>query len=192
MAKTMKSDEDRPNVTAETTAEHYRILAGTRRDMESARGAHRAAVKAAKKAGINTAALLEAMRLKREDDSDAVALYYRDLARYAAWINAPIGSQLGLFGDEAPVAQAVADTIEETDAYDVGLMAGRAGRNGTDNPYPPGSLMHQGWAQGWIGGQQQLANELRLAGKDEPAPKAPKVRGKRGNGATNPEDRPAA
>ncbi|MCC7348109.1 MAG: hypothetical protein IT538_11980 [Variibacter sp.] len=159
MARKM-TDDDRPNITPELVMEASRDLGGHRRDLESAQGAYRARVKHWKKAGINTAALIEAMRIKREDDPDAAVLYYRDLNRYAAWINAAPGTQLGLFlDDSAPQPSDAAGQQQAAwDAEDTGYRAGQAGRDLADCPYPAGSELAQQWSVGHAKGKAVLAD----------------------------------
>lgn len=155
-----KRDNDRPNVTPELVMEAGRDLGQHRRELESAQGAYRARVKHWKKQGVNTAALIEAMRIKREDDPDPAVLYYRDLNRYAAWINAVPGTQLGLFVDDTvpPPSDAAQQQQATWDAEDTGYRAGQAGHERADCPYPAGSALAQQWSVGHAKGSQVLAD----------------------------------
>lgn len=174
-----KRDNDRPNVTPELVMEAGRDLGQHRRELESAQGAYRARVKHWKKQGVNTAALIEAMRIKREDDHDPAVLYYRDLNRYAAWINAVPGTQLGLFVDDTvpPPSDAAQQQQATWDAEDTGYRAAQGGVPIDQCPYPVGSELAQVWSLGWNQGNK-VAADFQAGNPAEPVTRrGRKVRG---------------
>ncbi|MGH6967776.1 MAG: ribosome modulation factor [Stellaceae bacterium] len=73
-----------------------------RADHQTANATYRSALKAAKKDGVDTDAMVQALALA-EQDPDEAALTFRNLGNYLTWMNSPLGSQFRLDG-EAPDA----------------------------------------------------------------------------------------
>src|SRR5215469_4730275 len=82
------------NVTPETFMEHYEAVSATKAAVDDANSAHRHALKAAKRDGLDQAMLLRAMSYARMD-ADKRDSQFRDLGRYLTWLQVPIGTQLG-------------------------------------------------------------------------------------------------
>lgn len=164
--------------------EHYRECVRLKRDVEQAQGRYRSAVKRAKASGVDQAALIQAMSLVKQDTS-AVELHFRNVGRYLAWLESPIGTQGALFGvsdDQRPTEQAAGEHREWA-ASEAGYEAGKAGSDIAENPFPAGSPHASKWIEGWHSGQAYLAEQLGPDGK--------KAKGRKRKSG-NPEDRIAA
>lgn len=120
-------------------------------------------LKRLKSIGFNTKMLREAMKVRRQN-ADEVQTDYRDLGRYLQWMGSPVGTQFGLF-DEAKTE--VPSEHREWEARETGVFAGRAGNGSDTNPFPAGSALHQQWHQGWLKGQEAIAQEAWGGGKTE-------------------------
>ncbi len=163
---------------------HFRAVVAAKRALEEAQSAHQHALKKAKGAGINLDAF-KAVLKARKAEPEQVEQNLRDFARYARWLEMPIGTQPGLFGDDAPVPDDKATTEQrEWAADEAGYDAGRNGRNRGDCPFPLGTPFHARWDAGWIRGQAKLAEGLGPKKRGRP----PGKRGRSGNA----EDGPAA
>lgn len=172
-----------PNVTPETFLEFYRQAGIAKRDLERAQGEYRAVLKRAKKAGIDTKALIAVRAIATSDDPAAEEAHLNTLLRYARYLDLPLGTQLGLFDDAAPSAAARTEQAE-WDAEDYGYRAGRGGQNRDDNPHAAGTAAHVRWDEGWHKGQASIAQDMADG-------KPPRAKARRGR-AGNPEDRPVA
>lgn len=175
MAETLTTKPAASNVTPATFLEAYRELVQLKQEADAANGVYRSRLKKAKAAGLNTSAIVEAMRLKKQDP-DTATLYYRDLDRYMAWLKQPLGSQGALFAENAAdthVPGKASDEHVSWEAEDAGYQAGVMGRDKVSNPMPLTSPLFHKWEEGWLRGQRHI-----LAGmapkKDPNAPKPPK------------------
>lgn len=151
----------RDNLTPETYLEFYRQVREAKRKLTEAQSAHRHALKRAKAAGIDLAAMAEAIDITKRD-SDEVAQHMRTVARYAAWMGQPIGTQGALFDatDGNMPSQKAAAEQHEWAADEAGYDAGRAGRNRDDHPYEVGTPLHAAWDRGWMKGQAFIAEQM--------------------------------
>lgn len=182
-----KLDKDPSNVPSTTFLEFYRTTGTALREKETADGAYRAAMKAAKKAGIDTAMLTRARQIATSDDVQHELHGLYTLIRYLKYLRVPIGQQLEMeLGSDmpkvdGPSAEALKQDLWE--AEDTGFRAGRNGGNRDDNPFPQGSEPHVKWDTGYLAGQKSIAQDMADG-------KPPRARGKKGaNG--HAEDRPA-
>lgn len=173
------------NLAPDTFLQHYRAVVAAKRALEEAQSAHMHALKKAKGAGINMDSF-KALLKARKEEPEQVEQNLRDFARYARWLEMPIGTQPGLFGDDAPpVDDRAAAEQREWAAEEAGYEAGRNGRNRGDCPFPAGSPFHARWDAGWIRGQAKIAEGLGPKKRGRPPG------GKRGRGR-NAEDGPGA
>lgn len=152
---------DKPNLSPEAFLEHYRAVAGKKRELEAAQGAYRASLKAAKKAGVNQAQMIAAMQIKTNADEADVAMGFRDLGRYLRYLNVPLGTQFAMFDDQAadvpPEAQAKQD---EWETHEAGYRAAQHGVDAADCPFPAGSEAAQVWSLGHKEGAKVVADVL--------------------------------
>lgn len=168
--------------TPEQFLEHYRAVVAAKRALEEAQSVHQHAMKRAKNAGINLDSF-KAVIKARKVEPEVVEQNMRDFARYARWLEMPIGHQPGLFGDDAPpVDDKAAAEQREWAAEEAGFEAGRNGRNRSDCPYELGTPFHQRWDSGWLRGQAKIAEGLGPKKRGRP----PGKRGKRGNAEDGP------
>lgn len=159
MAAQTQTEATKSNLTPETFLEHYRAVSRARMELTEAQAKVRNAMKRAKGAGIATAQLSAAISLTKID-KEKRDIEFRDLARYMAWLQMPIGTQPELFaGAEMPTQKAAAEHTE-FEAEQRGYQDGKAGGAGDNAPYPLGSPLHQKWYEGWSRGQAFIANEM--------------------------------
>lgn len=167
----MEEDEtmpDIPNVTPAELLKHVRLIGNAQREYDEAhvaakskQGVYRAAYKAAKKAGIDEAALKDAIRIHTRSDEATESLYFRNLGRYLNYMNSPLGKQFGLFDDGAStVPSGARKEHEEWEAHDQGYRAAQAGTPIDQNPHPPGSEVAQVWSMGWKKGEGVVKDVL--------------------------------
>lgn len=159
---------DIPNVTPAEFLKHVRIIGDAQREYDEAHdlakskhGVYRAALKAAKKSGIDEDALKDAIRIHTRSDEATESLYFRNLGRYLNYMNSPLGKQFGLFDDGAGEVPADARTKhEEWEANNQGYRAAQAGTPIDQNPWPPGSELAQVWSLGWKRGKKVVDDVL--------------------------------
>lgn len=162
VAKKLQSSDS--NIADAVVQKFIREVSGAREALETANGAYRATLKAAKGAGINQKQLLAAMADARRDP-DQVAIDDRDHARYRALLNMPV-HQMELFGgggDQAPDQPSLVDG-EPTDhqlweATEAGKTAGRTGGDVGANPHENAGL-NAAWARGFKAGLSAIAREM--------------------------------
>lgn len=178
------------NVTPDTVLEHRKALGETKRALEAAQAAHRLAVKRAKNDGVDTKALLAAMKIARSDDQDAELATLGRTARYLHYMGVEVGTQLGLVPglEDGPSEKASAQQ-SEWDAGDAGYRAGRDGGKREENPHAEGTPLFVAWDRGWLNGQSSIARDM-ADGKEPREPKKcgrpPKARGAEANGHAEP------
>lgn len=98
MAERVRDRAQQSNVTPETFLEHFNTLAATKGAIDDANSAHRAAVKAAKSVGLDTAAVLQTLK-ESKWDKEKRASRFKNLTTYRLWLEAKPGTQW-----EMPVA----------------------------------------------------------------------------------------
>lgn len=119
---------------------------------KQARGEFRSAFKTAKADGCNIDAMKEAHRLSKLDQLEVVQ-DFRDLGRILRIMEAPIGTQFGLFPEvELP---------KPVNAVLAGQHAGKNGEPRVNNPHPPGTPEYEQWDGGWLEKQAAIAEEMR-------------------------------
>ena len=155
------------NVPADAFLRHYREIRSLKDAVKDATAAVARAKKAAKAGGINLGAfkLLEHLA---ELDTDEAELELRDLARYAKWIDLPIGMQGDFFGQpEAEAADAkTAQEQREWQAGEDGMQAGKTGTERQPNPFDAGSAEFAAWDRSWLKGHKVwLAGQKKIAGE---------------------------
>jgi hypothetical protein len=162
VAKKLQSSDG--NVPDAVIQKFIREVSGAREALDTANGEYRAALKAAKGAGINQKQLLAAMADARRDPGQ-VAIDDRDHARYRALLHMPV-HQMELFGgggDDAPKEASLVNG-EPTDhqlweATEAGKTAGKTGGDVNANPHEH-PAMHAAWARGFKAGLSAIAREM--------------------------------
>jgi uncharacterized protein (UPF0335 family) len=183
MARKLKDDAAKSNLSPDTFLEYVRELGAARTEKESASGKYRSVLKRAKSAGINTAMMLRALEEKRQDDQPR-EMNDLDLARYRAWLGVPIGTQAALDFEE-PSDEARAKQTEH-EAGEAGLAAGKAGHPREGNPHTTASPNWAAWDRAWVAGQETLIDKLSRGEAPEPKTNGA-TRGRRGRGAESGE-----
>lgn len=159
------------NCTDETKREFYRKALMAKIALEAAQataktknGEYRNVLKDAKKAGVNTKAIAEALAA-RFTDQDVLVIELReqlkmlDLGGVVPNIVERILNRLDI---EQPTNNERAQ-MDSDRAYDAGVFAGREGRPRDENEFPPGSELHVVFDRGWLVGQAAIAGEMAPA-----------------------------
>lgn len=144
------------NVTDEIIAHHLKLILPLKANLDKAReaqqtanGAYRAALKAAKGDNIQPDAITDAIKLK-EGDSGEIRLKSELTRRVLKVLGSPMADlfaeQMDLFADKAP-AVPEGDTLDACHAQ--GEEACRAGQTANANPYPAGSEQWKAWDTGF-------------------------------------------
>lgn len=154
----------------------------TRDALKSLVGQRRSQVKAAKKAGVPTDALLRAIA-QRNKDQDEIIRDEREWVRMRALLNMPI-DQIELFPNDLSFRAVDDEERNEQLVFGAEQMGYAGGKNGhliDNNPFHQSAESEQfsAWVSGWHRGQAHLAKGLNQ----------PTARGRRGN--DNAEDRAA-
>lgn len=108
--------------------------------VSQARGVHRAAIKAAKNAGLDPDAIALVKNWKKQEPGE-VASVMEKAVRYATVMNLPVGTQLSMFGEAAQKAT-------ET-PYNAGRFAAANREPVGNNPHTTGSEPWQQWDKGF-------------------------------------------
>lgn len=143
-----KADTNAPAVLDQATYEHHvDQLVGAQlrledklRECASERGVLANAKKAAKKAGVPVDAVMKALALKKRPAGEVVS-EYRDIGRALKYLEAPLGTQWGLFND--------VETVDVMDADAAGYHAGKNNEPASNNPHQAGTEEHANWTGGW-------------------------------------------
>jgi ribosome modulation factor len=156
----MSLDQSGSNTaTNDSAADWMRQYRVQKRLCEEANGVLRSLIKRAKSDGINTKAMIEAVKASKLDP-EVVAADLRDQIRYMGIIHVPM-TQASLFDDyNVEVSTQTAHADDLWDADDNGYRAGRHGARIEDCPYDPGTELHVHWLQAWHKGQAAIAREL--------------------------------
>ena len=170
------------NVSDATLQKHIRAISGLKQTLESAQGDYRAALKSAKRDGVNTGQLIAAMGAKKRELED-VQSDLRQYVRYLGLLNMPV-VQLDLFhaggpnGSTAPAPQSDDDEDKGSEtaepfarddedgedartehaiwqAGEAGQKAGGLGLAMSANPHDAG-MLRDAWEQGWHKGAATL------------------------------------
>lgn len=149
------------NVPNETILFYTHELSRTRRKQDEASSAHRLMIKRAKSDGVPTDAILESIALSRLDPEDRMKRMI-DRIRVMTVRYPDTAPQFGTLFDrlDARVSDKMRMTDTLFDAETRGYLAGKAAVAVDDNPYEPGSELHQTWRNFW--GQGQAANAASL------------------------------
>lgn len=116
------------------------------------KGRYRAILKAAKKEGVDTDAVIEAREWEKDDPAER-ARRLRYIGRVLAYDKSPLATQMDLFQNIV-----VPDPLA---ARSEGLAAGKNAEPAENNPYTPGGEEFEAWAEGWAAGQEANQNALR-------------------------------
>lgn len=159
MAKRMtEGDNGKPVADRETELNYMRKLDNAQNDIDTYVAIKRNIVKAAQKAGVNTA-MIEKSRTAKSLNLPDVIQNEKDYIRYCAMRNMPI-TQVELFGEKSQ-EEVNADQRSQDertwDAGQAGYAAGKAGRPIEDNPHLQGSEEFAEWRSQWNRGQEHLA-----------------------------------
>lgn len=144
---------------------------------KSKQGAFRSYLKAAGKLGVDTDAIVEQLKIRFNDpDLELIKLRERIKMMELSGFLPGIMDQLMDRYDVQEATHAEEEESQVLIAYDRGHLAGRKGHIRDNNPYPPGSLGHVKWIDGWNGGQKAIAEEMAYGedGRPVPPPEKPK------------------
>lgn len=148
---------------------HYSTILGLMDKAKTASGKVGDAKKKAKEAGIDVAALMAVMTLKRMDPID-LAGYLKEQARMMQALDMPI--QLGLYESDFK-------NVGEQ-AYSFGFSDGKAARSMNTKLYKEGQPGYEDYARGWRAGQAENQKGIKAPEKaEETPPPAPKGGGGR-------------
>lgn len=145
------------NVTDETRRSFLQKAISAKQDAETYHAIYTNVLKQAKKAGLNTKAMVHAMGDKKRDVADVIT-DIRDHVRMLACLNMPV-TQEEMFptaGPAAPEASGAAGDDAAWYASQAGYDAGRAGRKIDECPHTPGAEEDAAWRKGWHRGQEHL------------------------------------
>lgn len=147
--KVTRSD-NRPGVDMDEVYDrHLKIIERTQNVLLKAQAANRAAFSQAKADGCDVDAIKRARKM-HEEDHGAVLISYSETARCLRLLKSPLYEQLDMFA-------ALEGAGAKINAASDGLMAGRNGKNRTDNPFTPGSDEFAQWDSNWLDGQKEIA-----------------------------------
>lgn len=127
-------------------------------------GSYRSILGAAKKAGVNTAALTHALNVRFLDPDD-VLRDERDKLKMLDLSGFLPGIREKLLGRGLEVEEATTNEAHETAmiiAVDRGTAAGAKGASRDANPYRAGTEYHVQWTEGWLAGQRAIADEMEV------------------------------
>lgn len=150
------------NVSAELVAAYGIEVGKARRELDEASGRHRAVLKRAKAAGVDTKTLIEVLGMKRQDE-DAVRLDMRTRLRYAAILAPGIPlKQSDLFDNlpSKPLNQKAAGAQLEWEAEQKGYDTGLNGGGLEDAVYAKGTPAFVAFARGYERGQAVIAERM--------------------------------
>ncbi len=178
-----KPRPDGANLSRATFLEIFDDAHNAKIAMDSARGKYQAIFKKAETLGINRAALSRALK-ESARERDKREIDHRDLMKYMAWLEMPLGAQ-GAFdlGDAAPnghdpdadegdTGDAAGESEEDraaveahkgSVAYHQGHEAGKLGANVDSCPFLPGTEDNWRWHSGWQAGQAEAVSALAPA-----------------------------
>lgn len=183
------------NVTDDTRRDFYRQALVAKIAEESAKTAHASKVAAyrnilknAKKAGVDSEAISETLKI-RFADPDLVVIAEREKLKMFELSGVLPGIREKILGrldiQEATQAEDHQNRLDR--ARDLGALAGRKGLARTLNEHVPGSELHQAWDRAWLDAQSAIAEEMATA----EVPKAKRGRPKKVADALGAEPTPA-
>lgn len=156
------------NCTDETKRSAYREALILKIAVESAQeavnqknGAYRAFLKKQKKLGVSPESITYVLA-RRFEDPDLVLISEREKLKMME-LSGFIPGLLGKLSERYSVEEATFNEEEEMAiiiAIDQGTKAGRTGISRDANPYIPGSMGHVRWVEGYLTGQQIIADEM--------------------------------
>ena len=152
------------------------------RKVEESNGEHRALLKSAKSAGMNTGMLLFSIRQSRRN-SDEVIVDLRDGVHYMHLIGISGLSPDAVFARDGGLTE---KSLAEENAFEAEDRGYRAGKNAhpiDSNPYEPGSELYVVWREHWHAGQ--AANAAALGPTGQVASGARKHPGRKGAADTS-------
>jgi ribosome modulation factor len=177
------------NVTPETKANWMRKYITAKRDVDTYVAMLRNVVKGAKKAGVKTKPMIEAVKDSEMDLPDIIT-NTREYLQFLSLRNMPVTDQ-DLFpaaDQKEIIAKQRSDDDRAWEAGDAGYEAGKAGRKIEECQHQPGTLEFDAWRRGWGVGQEHLVKSS--FGAPEVVASAAKTRrgGKRAAEATPAAD----
>lgn len=187
----------------DTLADWLRQYRTQKRVCDSETGKLRAILKKADADGVNTKAMVAAVRATKQDP-ESVTQLLRDTLQAMAILRIDV-SRDEIFSWDATVTDKTMALDDEWTAQDRGFKAGRDGVPVSDCPYPAGSEFSVQWRNHWAAGQRSLAMELgpqervasaerkrpsRKAAADAPAPEPTAKKGRKGGGGRRKEAAP--
>jgi hypothetical protein len=147
-------------LSSKSFSQHYRTIRDAAREHEETAMALARAKKAAKKDGVDLAALKMIERFAKLETDEAETLM-RHTMQYAAWLEMPIGTQPSMFPDADAPDDEVTSENRAYAAEEAGFEAGKAGKHRVDdNPYAAGTELYARFDKGYLRGQKTIADRL--------------------------------
>jgi len=180
----MVKAQSRPaeSMEPEVFLSNHRRIAERIRAAEESAASGKAAVNSAKAAGFNVQAYKFVRKLSKMDRGDAERLI-RDALVYSRFLDLGLFDQRDLFAtidgknDADPMASLTASVVQghkEWEAEQAGYQNGRVNDPLDNNPYLPGTAMHERYIVGWRDGE---ASRREAEARGEQVIKAKKGRG---------------
>lgn len=167
-----------PDRQVELTLEARRM----KRALDEASGKYRAVLAKLSDGGVDMKAWRQVEKLSQLDPEER-EMQLRNVARYAGFLDLPLGTQVSAFSDDtAKPGQKTKSTIAEFQVEDDGYDAGRGGSARDTNPHEAGSPFHVLWDKGHRAGEAAAVEAMKTGEK--------KTRGRQ-KASANPEDRTA-
>ena len=148
-------------VSDETVGMHVNLIKAAETNWQEARdraaelqGVLRNRYKVAKNDGVEIDALKLAFKIAQRTSGEVVS-EQRNVGRYLRIMGSPLGTQWSLFEDSV-----TEDGRPKVDSNLQGQHAGRNGEPAENNPFTPGSADFVAWAEGWVVGQNMLAQGI--------------------------------
>lgn len=138
---------------------HYKTALGLKAKCEEANGRYRAALKAAKEAGIDPAVITATMSWAKKDPMEA-QVYFKQLRQ--TFEVAGVEVQLDIF-NESSISRGA-------QIYDDGFKAGKAAKSMDENPHDINTPAGQLWQGAWSDGQAENAAGFKQTPTEELEP----------------------
>lgn len=157
------------NYDQPTFLKHYDDITEKLRLKASADSALSTAYKAAERAGVDRKDLKRA-RGESEKTADERQRDADKLRQHMEWLGKPLGHQAGMDlapqeptpngHDEHPGLAVAVEKHQNTEAFESGVSAGKAGSALAACPFEPGSEQYQSYSSGWSEGQRLAIESL--------------------------------
>jgi hypothetical protein len=194
MAERLTDSDRRNQITPDELVEGVRVANKLKRELDEVNGKYRAHLKGLEKKGADLKAVAMMRKWMQEDDDES-AIRLKTALKYAAWMELPIGTQPGLFPEEAVSPEAVSAEIKAAksrdDAYYQGWDAHRKhGASRSDNPNQAGTELYVSWDEGYLASEAKAGGEMDPSANKRAQAKAAKPNPGRRGGAQQAEAAP--